>query len=109
MFHVKHWVPASAKVGHWKGRGIMERKRKTDYSTAPENGMSFICNRWTFTGPEGYRVKANDDGTFRVVHYNAAGDYRVAGSGALSLTEDDAHEMAARLAKLPVHPKPKGV
>lgn len=68
----------------------------TDYPTGSEDGMSFICNRWTFTGPQGYRVKQHTDGTFHVVSYTASSDYRVAGD--MGLSEADAHALAARLA-----------
>lgn len=73
-------------------------ERKTDYPTGNPNGMSFICNRWVFTGPEGYRVKPEGDGTFRVVRYNATRTEGVYGGS--GLTEDDAHAMAERLSGL---------
>ena len=69
--------------------------RSTDYPTG--DGMSFICNRWVFTGPEGYRVKRHDDGTFYVVHYTVAGE--TCTFCPRDMSEDDAHEYAARLAK----------
>lgn len=85
---------------------MTQQARKTNYSTASENGMEFICNRWVFTGDKGYRVKANDDGTFRVVSYTAAGERAVwLGPESDRMAEDAAHELAASLAKLPVHPK----
>lgn len=68
-----------------------------DYPTGSEDGMSFICNRWTFTGPQGYRVVANGDGTFRVVSYNVAQTRPVYGDQAM--TEDAAHALAASLAR----------
>lgn len=35
-----------------------ERSHETgEYPTGDPSGMSFICNRWVFTGPEGYRVR----------------------------------------------------
>ncbi len=82
--------------------------RKTDYSTASENGMAFIANRWVFAGDKGYRVKRNDNtGRWFVVSYNATGER--ACYGMTGMTEDDAHATAARLAKLPVHPVPEAV
>lgn len=78
--------------------------RKTDYPTGSEDGMSFICNRWVFTGPQGYRVRPNDDdGTFTTVSYNVAESRPV--YGAIRVSEDEAHEMAARLAQTTPHPK----
>lgn len=73
-------------------------ERKTTYPTGDPGGMSFICNRWAFTGPEGYRVEPEEDGVglFRVVRYNAAGTEGVCGGR--RLTEDAAHAMAKRLA-----------
>lgn len=63
--------------------------------------MSFIMNRWVFTGPQGYRVRANeDDGTFTVVHYNASGAQPV--WGGVRISEHAAHCMAARLSGRPV-------
>ena len=82
-------------------------KRKRDYSTGSKSGMSFICNRWVFTGPRGYRVKPNGDGTFRVVSYNVSEDWRVVGHGE-RLSEDDAHELAARMAGTTPH-QPKEI
>lgn len=78
-------------------------ERKTDYSTARENGMSFVCNRWVFTGGKGYRVRPNDDGTFTVVSY-AHTQTRVC-YGGQNLTEDAAHAYAASLARTVPHPK----
>lgn len=77
--------------------------RKTSYSTANESGMEFICNRWVFAGDKGYRVRPNGDGTFSVVSYAHTSEDSV--YGGRGLTEDAAHEMAARLARVPVHPK----
>ena len=73
-------------------------ERKTDYPTGNPNGMSFICNRWVFTGPKGYRVESDGDdaGLFRVVRYNGAATEGVYGGS--GLTEDAAHAMAERLA-----------
>lgn len=79
-------------------------ERKRNYPTGSADGMEFICNRWTFTGPKGWGVRPNDDGTFRVVSYNVA-EERVAGPNTLSMTEDDAHAYAASLAKTTPHPK----
>ena len=73
----------------------MSGERKTDYPTGSKDGMSFISNRWVFTGPEGYRVVQNGD-TFGVKRYNAASTSPV--YGGTGLTEDDAHAMAERLA-----------
>jgi hypothetical protein len=72
-------------------------RKQTDYGTGREDGMSFIGNRWVFTGAEGYRVKPDPDdaGLFRVVRYTAAGETPFYGGSGLS--EDDAHEMAAKL------------
>jgi hypothetical protein len=68
-----------------------------DYPTGPENGMEFLGGHWVFTGPRGYRVRPNDDGTtFRVVSYNACGE-RPLPMG-FRLTEPDAHALAERLA-----------
>lgn len=72
-------------------------ERSDNYPTGNGNGMSFIGNRWVFTGPQGYAVRPNDDGTFRVVSYHGTAE-RVAGSIGLSLPEDDAHALAERLA-----------
>lgn len=72
---------------------------RTDYPTGPEDGMSFISNRWVFTGPQGYRVKPRVDGTgFLVVSYTAAREMPVY-SGTEPLTEDGAHELAASLSR----------
>lgn len=68
----------------------------TDYPTG--SGMEFINNSWVFTGPKGYRVVAQDDGTFNVVSYTVLGD-RQLGWTTDGMTQDAAHEMAARLAK----------
>lgn len=69
-------------------------ERKTDYPTGNPDGMSFICNRWVFTGPQGYRVVP--DGTaFQVVSYDATGTRPA--DWCRNLTEDEAHEMAARM------------
>ncbi|MGI5196910.1 hypothetical protein ACQEVY_25285 [Streptomyces sp. CA-288835] len=74
----------------------------TDYPTGNPDGMSFICNRWVFTGAEGYRVKpdSDDEGLFMVVRYNATGQTPFYGGRGLS--ERDAHEMAASLSGRPV-------
>jgi hypothetical protein len=71
-------------------------ERSNDYPTGDPSGMSFICNRWTFTGPEGYRVVP--DGTaFQVVRYDATGTSPT--YLGQNLTEDEAHDMAARLSR----------
>lgn len=81
--------------------------RKTEYPTGRENGMSFIANKWRYTGPQGYRVVFDDPGTgtggrhFRVLSYAGSSTRPV---HADLLTEHDAHCMAARLSGLPVHP-----
>jgi hypothetical protein len=79
-------------------------ERKRDYPTGNDNGMSFISNRWVFTGAEGYRVlpDRDDPHLFVVVRYNAAsttGFY-----GGRGLTEEAAHTLAASLAGTSVHP-----
>lgn len=79
-------------------------ERKTDYETGNVNGMSFICNRWTFTGPQGFRVKRDMDGTFYVVSFAHTTETHV-WNGA-KLTEDKAHNLAASLAHTTPHPKP---
>jgi hypothetical protein len=76
--------------------------RKTDYSTASPTGMEFIANRWVYAGDKGYRVKPNGDDTFRVVSY--AHTEETPCYGAASMTEDEAHEVAARLARTTPHP-----
>lgn len=78
-------------------------ERKTKYSTASENGMQFICNRWVYAGDKGYKVRPNGDGTYSVLSY-AHTDERPT-YGGMNLTEDAAHEMAARLAGTTPHPK----
>lgn len=85
--------------------------RTTDYPTGSDNGMSFICNRWVFTGPEGYRVTAQSDGDgFLVIRYNGSSTRPVwVGEGSLNMSEDSAHELAASLAGTTPHPKPTGV
>jgi len=72
--------------------------RSNDYPTGSANGMSFISNRWVFTGAEGYRVKQDPDDAhlFMVVRYSAAAETPF--YGGRGLTEDAAHEMAASLA-----------
>lgn len=86
-------------------------KRKINYSTARPDGMEFICNRWVFAGDKGYRVvfdgTGESEGDYAVLSY--AGAYTRPVYGGRGLTEDAAHELAARLAKLPVHPKPTEV
>lgn len=82
--------------------------RKLDYPTGNGNGMSFICNRWVFTGPEGYRVQfdgteADGDNGWAVFRYNAATTHLV--RGGRGLTEDAAHEYAASLARTTPHPR----
>jgi hypothetical protein len=78
--------------------------RKTTYSTASENGMAFIANRWVYAGDKGYRVKPTDDGTFNVYSYAHTSE-RVVGTFGMGLTEDAAHELAASLARTAPHPK----
>lgn len=72
-------------------------ERSNTYPT----GMSMIGSRMMFTGPQGYRVEPADDyngnPAFRVVSYNAAETTPV--YGGVGLTEDDAHDLAARLAR----------
>ncbi|MET9385320.1 hypothetical protein ABZY09_30675 [Streptomyces sp. NPDC002928] len=74
-----------------------QSERSNDYPTGNASGMSFISNRWVFTGAEGYRVKQDSDDTHlsMVVRYNATGETPFYGGRGLS--EDDAHAMAARL------------
>lgn len=73
-------------------------ERSNDYSTGHDNGMEFICNRWVFTGPQGYRVVPNPDGDgFLVMRYDAS-EVHPAGYRLEPMTEDDAHAHAARLA-----------
>lgn len=83
-------------------------KRSTDYRTGDPNGMSFICNRWVFTGPQGYRVTPYMGDTARygwtVVRYDVAGS-RPAGYSSEPMTETEAHEYAARLSGRPVNPE----
>lgn len=82
--------------------------RKTDYSTAREDGMEFIANRWVFAGDKGYRVKFNaNTGRWFVVAYTARSERHVYGT--LGMSEDDAHAYAAQLANMPVHPAPEAV
>lgn len=80
-------------------------ERKRDYPTGNPNGMSFICNRWVFTGPEGYRVRPNGDGSYNVYSYAHTSERAVA----LSFSENAAHELAASLARTTPHPKPTEV
>lgn len=79
--------------------------RKTRYSTASKDGMSFIANRWVFTGDEGYEVRPDGNGTdtYSVWSYHAAGGSPT--YGGLNMSEDDAHALAARLARTTPHPK----
>jgi hypothetical protein len=72
--------------------------RSTDYPTG--DGMSFICNRWVFTGPEGYRVVALDaaEDRYSVVRYTAS-ETRPMYPETLDMTEDEAHAQAAHLAR----------
>ena len=72
-------------------------ERQTKYSTANENGMEFIGNRWVYAGDKGYKVKAQKDGSFSVVRYNANGERPLYGGDGFS--EDGAHELAASLAE----------
>lgn len=58
------------------------------------NGMSFIGNKWVFTGPQSYVVEANTAGTgWVVLSVNAAGRRPVA----VVSTRSKADEMAAIL------------
>jgi hypothetical protein len=66
-----------------------------EYSTGSANGMSFICNRWVYTGSEGYRVVPTDSG-WSVYRYDATGSHPVYGGQGLTVL--DAHRMAHRLA-----------
>lgn len=85
--------------------------RKTDYPTGSESGMSFICNRWVFTGPQGYRVAFDGTGhklgEWVVRRYDASSTSFV--YGGRHTTEDAAHEYAALLARTTPHPKPTEV
>jgi hypothetical protein len=69
----------------------------TNYPTGNTNGMSFIGNRWVFTGSKGYRVKPDqhDEGLFMVVSYNATGERPF--YGGRGLNKVDAHALAVRL------------
>ncbi len=82
-------------------------KRRLDYPTGNGDGMSFISNRWVFTGPQGYRVQftgtGDEPGDWSVFSYDAA-ETRIVGTFGMGLSEEAAHELAARLAKMPVHP-----
>lgn len=88
--------------------------RKIDYPTGSENGMSFICNRWVFTGPQGYRVQfvglaegAPEDSERVWSVYSYAGSHTTPAwydATTRHMTEDDAHAYAARLAKTTPHP-----
>lgn len=62
-----------------------------------KSGMSFIGNRWVFTGPSYYESEPNtsDNGGYVVVHVTAAGKRPVA----LTTTETAAQEMIAALSK----------
>jgi len=79
---------------------LTKATRPTDYPTG--DGLSFICNRWTYTGPQGYRVvpyhESGDTARYgwTVVRYNATGS-RPASYGSEPLTEDEAHMSAASL------------
>lgn len=80
----------------WKVPTVSLSKRSRDYPTGSDNGMSFICNRWVFTGPQGYRVVCREDGWY-VESY--AGSSVRPGYRTAPYTEDAAHESAARLAR----------
>ena len=83
-------------------------ERSIDYPTGDPNGMSFICNRWVFTGPEGYRVQfvgGDGDQCWGVFRYDGAHTRRAYGE---PMTEDDAHALAARLSGRPVHVAQEG-
>lgn len=69
---------------------------QNDYPTGRTSGMSFISNRWVFTGSQGFRV-VRRGALFDVVRYDASSQHVVyRGSG---LSEDAAHALAARLAE----------
>jgi hypothetical protein len=78
--------------------------RRTDYSTASKSGLSYLLSRWMYTGDEGFRVSPGADGLFDVVSYSVSGVQSL-GKRWRGLTEDAAHENAARLARTTPHPK----
>jgi hypothetical protein len=64
------------------------------------NGMSFICNKWVFTGGPGYyKVSQREaDGAWLVVRYTSTGVHDGVASPAKGhATEDEAHAYAAKL------------
>lgn len=75
--------------------------RNNKYSTANQNGMEFISNRWVFAGDRGYVVEDDDNGLFKVYSY-AHTEKRIVPRGT-GLTEDVAHALAARLSGKPVN------
>jgi len=79
------------------------KQRSNDYPTGDANGMSFICNRWVFTGPQGYRVVPVDGG-FQVMSYTATGSHCAHWSAQI-MTALEAHEYAANLSRRPVNPE----
>lgn len=83
-------------------------ERTLDYPTTRVDGMSFIGNRWVFTGPVGYRVvfdgtAADGNSVWAVLRY--VGAHTRAVFGGTGLSEDAAHALAKRLAA----PRPRGV
>jgi len=60
------------------------------------DGTSFINNRWTYTGPAGYRVRDRGD-TYSVMSYTASSE-RVVGPFGMDLSRDDAYALATTLA-----------
>lgn len=82
--------------------------RKLEYPTGSPDGMSHIpATGWRFTGPEGYRVQftgtGDTAGNWSVFRYTAAESRLV--PGGRDLSNDEAHEMAARLAGTVPHPE----
>lgn len=82
-------------------------ERKRNYPTGNPNGMSYINNRWVYTGPQGYRVTydptpGNNTGEWTVLAYHGA--HTTPLHGGTQLTEDAAHALAARLANTTPHP-----
>lgn len=92
--HIDHWSLHAGQVQLLRTwiRGVL---RDGEFPTG--DGTSFINNRWTYTGPAGYRVRKRDDGLYSVVSYTANRE-RVAGPFAASLGRDDAYALAATLA-----------
>jgi hypothetical protein len=66
------------------------------------DGMSFICNRWVYTGGPGYyKVEQRKaDGAWLVCQYAPTGVFdRVVSPARGHATEDEAHAYAAELIK----------